>query len=86
MADRAGYEMTANELAEAMDGLATPRTIRQWYRKGFLPSAYVWRAPSGRLHFKRKTLTWLLTQGALPAEPPPSAAVGTKPVRWDRAS
>ena len=85
--DYAGYELDTNELAEALDGLASPRTIRQWYRKGFLPSSFVWRAPSGRLRFKKKALTWLLSQGAVPSEPPATVSKPrTKPMLWDRAS
>jgi len=83
------FELTAVELADALGGIVTDSTIRNWLAAGRLPSAYWWRSPSGRLYFKRKLVAWILAGGevqqAAPAAPRPKA-VRVRPVPWDRAS
>ena len=87
MGERAGFEYTAEQVAEAIGSVVTGATIRNWYHGGRLPTAYVWRSPTGRLWFKHKVIAWVLAEGMLPeppAEPKPRPRV--RPVRWDRAS
>jgi hypothetical protein len=82
------YELTAVEVAAALGGLVGDSTIRNWVAGGRIPSAYVWRSPTGRLYFRRKVVAWLLAGGQMPEAAPTARtpAVRVKPVRWDRAS
>ncbi|HYW88563.1 MAG TPA: hypothetical protein VFB50_12385 [Chloroflexota bacterium] len=82
------FELSAVEVAEALGGVVGDSTIRNWVAGGLIPSAYVWRSPTGRMYFKRKLVAWLLAGGEV-QQPAPAAkpkAVRVRAVRWDRAS
>jgi hypothetical protein len=80
------YELTAVQVADAIGGIVGDATIRNWVHSGALPSAYVWRSPTGRLFFKHKVVAWLLAQDGPPPAAPAPKKTSVKPVRWDRAS
>jgi hypothetical protein len=91
MAGLGDYELTAVELAEALGGIVGDATIRNWVASGLIPSAYVWRSPTRRMYFKRKTVAFLLAGGSTLVEPPkqepkPKAVKRVRPVRWDGAA
>jgi hypothetical protein len=84
------YDLSAVEVAHAIGNVVGDATIRNWVASGRIPSAYVWRSPTGRLYFKRKLVAWLLASGQVaeaPAAPAPKPKVAkVKPVFWDKAS
>jgi len=86
----ADYELTAAQVALGVGDMVSDRMVRRWTTQGYVPSSYWWRAPSGRLYYRRKVIAWLLAGGSTLAEPsqqaPRPRPVKVRPVKWGRAS